>query len=279
VNDASLPSQREKAKDVVCEQTNYSKQEPALAPAPAAAATPVGSVPAINPAPVNRADNPQTHAQPEEESPLLLALRAYLDNQPAEAITHLGRYDQATQDLLICLLPIVVRASEGPAHSKSAHEISLVVAQLDRLADRQRSGAELTIEKMCFCKAFVCFGTYVPFPDENPRFDVGERVNLYVELKNFRSQWRDGFYTIEHKSAITFFDFKRHFVTGLPIDVERPDQSRSIRHDFAYKYSFPIPPMPPGFYTLVLRITDVPTGRTAQRTVDFEVKNTPRHGG
>jgi len=217
---------------------------------------------------------------PPPESPLLTALRDYLSGRPADALALLKRYDPATQEILICLLPLIARTSEAGLQPARAHEYSNVVDELERLCDRWRPRADLSIEKMFFCSNYQSFGIYLLVPE--PRFQVGQRVKLYVELKNSTSEWRDNAYTIYHRSTLTFlgfdgkpvtFNYRGRIVSALPIDEERPDKSRSLRHDFAYHYEFQIPHMPPGFYTLVLRVTDVPTGRSAERTVDFQVKH------
>jgi hypothetical protein len=216
------------------------------------------------------------------ESPLLTALRDYLSGRPADALAILKRYDQATQEVLICLLPLIARTSDTSLQAAKPHEYSNVLDELERLSDRIRPRADLAIEKMCFCNSYQSFGIYLPVLVESPRFQVGQRVKLYVELKNFTSEWRDNAYMIYHKSTLTFlgfdgqpvtFNYRGRIVSALPIDEERPDKSRSLRHDFAYHYDFQIPHMPPGFYTLVLRVTDVPTGRSAERTLDFQVRH------
>jgi hypothetical protein len=218
---------------------------------------------------------------PPPESPLLTALRAYLNGQPADALALLKRYDQATQEILICLLPLIARTSQNGLQA-GTREYSNVHDELMRLGERLGPHADLKIEKMCFCINYQSFGVYVPIPVESPRFQVGQRVKLYVELKNFTSEWRDNAYMIYHRSTLAFlgfdgkpvtFNYRGRIASALPIDEERPDKSRSPRHDFAYHYDFQIPHMPPGFYTLVLRVTDVPTGRSAERTLDFQVKH------
>jgi hypothetical protein len=48
--------------------------------------------------------------------------------------------------------------------------------------------------------------------------------------------------------------------------------SKSQRHDFFNRYEIPLAgSFPPGRYTLWLYVDDVPTGRTASRSLDFEV--------
>jgi hypothetical protein len=54
-------------------------------------------------------------------------------------------------------------------------------------------------------------------------------------------------------------------------DREHPDLSQTQRHDFFNNYSFHVPRIPPGLYTLWLQVMDVPTGRSAEHTLDFRV--------
>jgi len=268
--------------DPAYKQVSYSKNGQG-----ALAAAPPTPVPAQSLRPVETATTmpvpvPEKASPPAEEAPVLAALRAYLNGRPAEALAALRPYDKTSQELLILLLPLIARASEGGFQSGKPAEYSYVVQQLERVADRLRPRAELTIEKMCFCSKFQSFGIYLPIL-ESPRFEAGERVNLYVELKNFTSKWEENRYKIYHKSTLTFLDFdgkpvtftdsKGRSVSRLPILEEQPDPSRSLRHDFAYYYGFQIPHLLPNYYTLVLQVSDVPTGRSAERTLDFQVRH------
>ena len=51
----------------------------------------------------------------------------------------------------------------------------------------------------------------------------------------------------------------------------RADSSLSPRQDYCHFGRFTLPNLPPGAYTLWLKATDVPTGRSARRSLDFRV--------
>jgi hypothetical protein len=57
------------------------------------------------------------------------------------------------------------------------------------------------------------------------------------------------------------------------------DQSQSLRRDCFNWCAFDLPDCPPGMYTLKLKVIDVPTGRTALRSLDFQVAPTLSRAG
>jgi hypothetical protein len=206
----------------------------------------------------------------------LQALRFYLAGNPAEAVARLGRYDKASQDLLLCLLPLTVRATEGDWERCDSREASAIVKQMDRVADRVsaslRPRAKLSIKKMCFCSVIEGYGKYLPRSDDKGFFP-GQWAKIYVELENLRDQQRgNAAYSIHLLSTIDVHDFKDRVRFRDIFKDYGPDESQSERHDFYRWYHFEVPrELPPGFYTLDLTIIDEPTGRKVQRSLDFRV--------
>jgi hypothetical protein len=198
-------------------------------------------------------------------------MRSFLNKRPAEAVMWLERYDKASQDLLICLLPLAARLTERDLQKGDAREITAWVAQLDNALDSLRARAQLTIERMCFCSEIVRFGVYAPL-DEDHEFRPGDYVQLYVEVGNFTSQQHGDEHNIRLASTVEIRKFDGEKVwEQVCLGEDRPDRSRTPRHDFFNNYWFIVPRIPQGNYVLKVQVTDVPTHRTAERTLDFRV--------
>src|SRR5262249_54952360 len=143
-----------------------------------------------------------------EDPPLVAALRCYLNRKPAEAVIWLERYDRVNQDLLLCLLPLVVRLSEGGLQKCDSRELTNLLAEMERLRRLIQPSAQLVIDKMCLVKDIKSFGSYEKL-DEEHEFQPGDVLQVYVELQNFSSV-RDettGYSAIRLKSAIQILDF------------------------------------------------------------------------
>src|SRR5262249_23304967 len=128
-------------------------------------------------------------------------------------------------------------------------------------------------ERICFVETIDQFGVFEPLP-ENPEFRPGESVVVYAELRNFSSVRRRDTHVIHLVSTGEIREYggapviPRFFFTR----ESESDLSKSLRHDCFNRYSFTIPStLPPGHYTLRIRVTDVPTGRITSRSLDFRV--------
>jgi hypothetical protein len=208
-------------------------------------------------------------AKQPEDVPLIPALRCFIGKRPADAVNWLKQYSKADQELLLCLLPVIVRLAEGDWRT-DPHETHVVVDRLTQTADKLRPLASLSIDNMCFCRRIDSFGRYDVLPSEYG-FRPGEMVHVYVELQNFLSEQRDNSYRIRLSSYVEIRDMNNRLLWDYAFR-ENPIFSLSKRHDYFNKYEFPIPPhLTPGPYTLSLKVTDLATGRDAKRTLDFRV--------
>ena len=147
--------------------------------------------------------------------------------------------------------------------------------QFDRVTDLVaaplRCRAPFSIKKMCFCKDIEDFGKYDRIPD-SPAFQPGDFARVYVELQNLWDQPQGKTYSIHLVSYVEIRDFNGGVPWSLRLTDYGPDLSYTQRHDFYHTYRFFVPRnLHPGLYTLVLKITDVATGRTAAQTLDFRV--------
>jgi hypothetical protein len=250
-------------------------QQTAYPAPPAGEAVAVAELPAI---PLPR---PESLARPAQEVPLIAALRCFLDNRPGDAIAYLDHYDKPNQEVLLGVLPFLVRLTEQSLTQVSPREVAEIVNQLDTLQGPLEPHAELTIEKLCFCSAIDRFGVYQRLPDDRA-FRPGEWVQIYVEPKHFSSELRDDGFETNLSCTLVLRECagKREVVWQDDHQPARPetDVSQTRRHDYFINYPLRIPPVAPGLYTLWVRVTDVPTKRWAQRSLDLRVSTLPNRG-
>jgi hypothetical protein len=256
-------------------------QSPDLVPPLEALINPQEQPPPWQPAQSPRVSSLQTeiNAKLTEDPPLVAALRCYLNRKPAEAVIWLERYDRINQDLLLCLLPLVTRLTETGLEKSDSRDLAIIIAQLERLLTLIRPSAQLIIEKMCFCDLVEKFGVYHTLGEDHA-FHPGELIQVYVELQNFSSflvseKEINKRYGIRLASRMEIRNYNGDLVEHWDLkDNQRPDESSAPRHDFFINYRLQVPlNIPPGAYTLHLVVTDVPTKRKAERTLDFRVTN------
>ena len=119
----------------------------------------------------------------------------------------------------------------------------------------------------------------ISLPDDNP-FRPGEVVEVYVEVRNFHSKREGQFYEIHLASSLEIRDSYGQVRWQLNVPDRGPsDRSQSPRHDHFISYRFCIPEnLRRGLYTLHVRVTDVPTQRTAERKLNLQVTTRPVPG-
>jgi hypothetical protein len=243
---------------------------PVASPAPPASVAPV-PLSSVPPAPF-----PALVAcdlRPEPDGPLVCALRCFADNRPNDAVAWLERFEKPNQEILMRLLPLVVQLADCRLAQASPAQMSAAVAQLEAIQEPLRLKAEPALDKMCFCRRIDRFGVYDALPDM-PEFHPGEQVQVYVELKNFGSEYRDGKYVTALASTAEILDLNKKVVwfQAFP-DRDRPDVSLTQRHDYFKNYRFCLPnKIESGEYILRLQVKDLTTQRSVHpRTLDFRI--------
>jgi hypothetical protein len=247
---------------------NVSTIVPARAEMPAAKAAPVPAAPADES--TTETPNPEPKS---DDSPLLAALKCYLNKSPAQAARYLEGLDPAGRDLLTALLPLAVRLGEESLSSAEPQDLATLVADLQMLIGPLRERAALEVPKLCFCRPKAAPAQYGMYEllDENHRFRPGEVVGLYVELRNFTCAPHGDDFRTHVQMAIEVHNDRDEVVWRCD-PPSRADPSLSPRQDYCHVGRFALPAnLPAGAYTLWLKVTDVPTGRAARRSLDFRV--------
>ncbi len=227
------------------------------------------------------------HAPAEvNEPPVLLAMRNMIDKHPNDALEALQTYDKRTQELLLVMLPLAARVSEGGLDKASPEERAALLEQLDQLTTALRGQTPLSVEKMCYCRRISNYGMYDPLPDDH-LFAGGDRkhgelVQLYVEARHFANRLNGKLYDTALASKLEITDKNNQLVVRMDFPGQ-PDRSLSPRQDYFIHYQFYVPArMEPGEYTLTITLRDDnATGdealHKATRTMPFHVGGaTPR---
>ncbi len=212
------------------------------------------------------------------DPPLVEALRSYQNRAPEQAEQALRRFDPVNRELLACLLPLAVRLGEKGVQQADPQDVAALVEQVQGLLGPLRERAALEIPKLCFCRppATPRFGVY-ELLEENHLFRPGEIMAVYMELRNFACEPRGSDYQTHVSTTVELQDERGKVVYSF--NTKRADPSLTPRQDFCHVARFPMPDLPAGAYTLWLKVTDVPTGRTAKRSLDFRVTNVPAREG
>jgi hypothetical protein len=218
------------------------------------------------------------------ESPLLAAVRAYVENRPEQAISHLKSLDATSQDFVLAVLPLLVRGAGMRANAGDPVELAVLVDQMHAAAARLEKRAALRIDKVVFCQWVAGFGRYDPWPENTP-YRPNDVAEMYVEVRHLTSEPTagtkgDGFST-RAAVSIEIRDAKGRVIDQpdpadhrLRVPVRREehtDFSRTPPRDYWRRYRIVVPPAA-GVYTATIEVRDVATGRTAKsRPTQFTV--------
>lgn len=202
-----------------------------------------------------------TSPAPQREG-VLLALEAFLDNRNDEAIQHLSQYDPEAQEFFLRVFPIIARLAKEKRLKISSDEAELLHEQLAALQTLILDKTKLTISNAAFCSYIGGFGDYAPLPADHvfaarTEHRPGERVLLYVQLENVGCRRSGDHFETLLSSSISILDASgktAHY--QLLENGKRPIRTQSVKRDFYRGYSFFVPRLPPGTYTLVLEVRD-----------------------
>lgn len=236
---------------------------------------PAVSIPVVPPTP-----------PPPPDVPLVAALRCLLQkHSSSEAADLLHEYSKADQETLLVLLQIAAPLGTAGLEQLSAEQLTSLLEQVQALEQSLRARAGLILDHMTLCRKIVGFGVYEPLPADyvfqaGCNNHPGERIRVYAEVRNFLTRpasGRETGYETSLDSTVEILDFRgqRIWAQNFPACIDR---SQTRRRDFFINFELHVPAeVPPGQYTLVMRVRDNhapvrPGGpRVAQCSVDFRV--------
>ena len=202
--------------------------------------------------------------EPHKLAPAVQALHMRWTANTPKPLEHLKAYDSDTQEVMIRLFPLLTSVIKSPIEKLSSQDIQLMYETLCALGVRIRPRTELIISKMCYCREISGYGAYEALPDNHaflaPTPDrPGERVLLYVELKNFMSEQlaKGDDYQTKLTCSLQVIDARGEKVWSYTYPRNETTQRRRTRlNDLYSNYSFYVPTLPPGTYQLAIQIVD-----------------------
>ena len=213
---------------------------------------------------------PVSAKAPVPEEPLQAALRCFFDNRPAEAVRLLNQYDKASQELLLCLLPLAVPLTQTDLQHANPQEVDALLDQLNAVAAPLKQRAPLKLGTVCFCERVRQFGVYDPLGD-NPALRPGDEVHIYVELKNFSTVSDPSGHKVPLDGKLEVLDYAGKTLVRQGNTLE--SDSLSPRQDLFVRFPFPVPHrLPQGSYTVRITIEDLVTHRKVSRSLDFRIQ-------
>jgi hypothetical protein len=212
----------------------------------------------------------ETSASKIDDSSLVRAMRALQMNKPDEAIECLKGYDSASQQVIMSLLPPLVRLSSSNLDQIKAEEFDILLEQINRAPNILRPRASLQANNVRLCREVHNFAHVEPFGGEH-QYRPGDIVYLYMELVNFSCTPNPkGGFSIVVSSGLELRDAAGKVVWQAdPKDI--PDSVSTPPQDYYRNFRLCVPSVSPGNYRLTIRTTDRPTGREVTKSVEMRI--------
>lgn len=159
-------------------------------------------------------------------------------------------------------------------NAADAAQAAQALKSLDELRSKVSLHAEPIIDKVVLCSRVDGFGRYEPLAPADLESGKPQRVLVYCELKNVRSQRNEnGQYITRLRAHIAFYDAD-YAIIGTPRNEDVIDTpSYNPRQDFFLRGDYELPKLMPGKYQAVVRIEDLIADKIARDArVEFEVK-------
>ena len=128
----------------------------------------------------------------------------------------------------------------------------------------------LEIRNLAFCSEVQSYGSIKRF--ENHEFSPGQRLLLYAEIDNFRSENTPKGYHTSLRSSFQIFDSSGRRVDNRESTTSE-EHCQSPRRDYFIGCDFRLPAkIYPGRHTLKLTVEDLKSHKVAESSIDFTVK-------
>jgi hypothetical protein len=224
---------------------------------------------------------------PVPEPPWAPLYRRDLEKALLEARRLLDDYREAGRENLLDYLNWLATIDPGKLPRDRA------IANLDRLRDlvkELKRRAAFQLGEVCFCRRIESFGQYERLAPKEGQTHCeflagsdgrpGERVQVYVEVRNFKSVFREGHFETRLSSRLEIFREGQRLTERPRVDMNLgtcTDSSLTRRQDYFLNFQFHVPPrMPRGLYTLRVTVTDKAMAddqqpNAASRSLDFGI--------
>jgi hypothetical protein len=220
---------------------------------------------------------------PEPLPPLVRAIQDFHAGRAEAAVESLSSFDKPNQELLLQLMPALVRVSQMSLTLPDPEEAMTLARTFESAAATLTKRAGMTIKKAVLCLDVKGYGKYTPVRDRND-LRRGEVYWLYVEVGNVPCDPEtrgavEGFLTRLDVSmqvkddlgkVIQIVDQKTG-QEGPRSTSEKAEFSRSPIHDYFVVAKVPAPDRS-GVYTVTIELRDPKSGRVVSRPVPFRVQ-------
>jgi hypothetical protein len=151
----------------------------------------------------------------------------------------------------------------------SAQE-SEILKLKERIIELQNKG-ELGFRNLTFCSTIIGFGSYVPLA--SPVVDKSAQLLVYYEPVNVFTSKKDGLYEIWYTQDMVLLDEKGQALQEWPNALDFHYTTRTPILDLFAQNSLDLGgQVPAGKYKFKAVLKDKLSGRTAVRTMDFEIR-------
>ena len=221
---------------------------------------------------------------PNPDDPLVGILKAHLEGRADAALPLLSGFDKPNQDLLMQLMPALVKASKVNPATADPKELATIAGPFAAAANSLNKRAPLTLDKAVFCRSVTNFGRYDALP-QNAVLRPGTTNIIYFEIGNVASEptnqngvdgyltkllctWqiRDG----NDRPLILIGKSKESKDERLQQIDPKMDFSLSPLRDYYLQLVFNAP-LTPGNYSVHFKVRDSITGREVSRSLPFRV--------
>lgn len=138
----------------------------------------------------------------------------------------------------------------------------------EKIIDLQNQ-ADLGINNIMACSRIVAYGTYTPL--EGPKIKKGERLLVYLEPVNFFTKRTNGKYEIFLTEDILILNEKGDILWGREGASTYNYTSNSPVIDLFFVNAVDIKDLPPGKYVFKAIINDKLKGKSAFKSIFFEI--------
>ena len=152
--------------------------------------------------------------------------------------------------------------------------VTNTLQRLEDLVAQLRDEAPLEVRALAFCTAIHSYGIVDQF--ESYRFEAGQEVLLYCEVKSFQSEATDKGYRTAFRGSYDILDRQGRRLFRRKLD-KCGEYCRNRRRDYFIAYRFRLPErIAPGKYTLQLTVRDLKSRKVGQSSVRFAIKRVDR---
>lgn len=193
--------------------------------------------------------------------------------QPQRAQSAIPGLNPSEQEFWTALFWAVSNYFDAQSTPDAAARAALTLEQLEYARSRLQQQAALELKRVSFCYKINSFGNFESWPRDE--FRPGQTVLLYAEVSNFESRPQaEGRFDTRLKSYI---EIRRGGADGELIEQNTlpatEDTCRSPRRDYFHSYTIDLPQyLSPGPYTLVLKVEDEFSGKSAVHAISFLIR-------